>query len=108
MPKRERRPRARSLAITALEGATNHVWGVRPDPRRKRFDLALFLDEDVAHWVIPLRAPEGAKAFRLKGPTRSGKVERVTVTLDDRGHYCTCFYHFDCEHIRALRAIGLL
>jgi hypothetical protein len=81
--------------------------GLCPEFDRGIFQLAVFIDPTVPHWVEPLASPVGTMAYKVEGPTRGGGTERITVTRDDGGFHCTCGPYAGCDHTRALVSLGL-
>jgi hypothetical protein len=83
-------------------------YGLCPEFEEGKFNLALFLDPHVPHWVDPVPSPTGLMAYQLEGPTRGGGWETVTVTLEtDATFHCTCWQSVGCDHIRALKTCDL-
>jgi hypothetical protein len=82
-------------------------YGLSPEFDQGKFNLAVFLDPSIPHWVDPIPSPPGTTAYELEGPTRGGSWEQVRVTRTGDVFSCTCFQKHSCDHIRALRRLDL-
>jgi hypothetical protein len=104
----EDRPDLVCVRKIAGADAPCYGFGLSPEFDEAKFNVALFLDPAIPHWVDPIPSSEGLVSYRLEGPTRGGDWEEVTVTREADGSVrCSCWQSRDCDHVRALETAGL-
>jgi hypothetical protein len=83
-------------------------YGLSPEFAEGKFNLAVFLDPTIPHWVDPIPSKlEGVVAYQMDGPTRGGVFESVIVTCIGDQFFCSCWQERNCDHIRALRCLDI-